>query len=128
MLEELLKKKKEPLKIARICSYCKDHTHLIDPSSYPNDKYAKEDPPYSGRWKCGNCLDRELEDRILDATPGSQRAQEILVKRQRELDKKLKQDEYNHRMRQLSSRPVVRTCNDPNCEECSIARRRVMIR
>jgi hypothetical protein len=55
--------------------------NIIDKDSYPKDFYAKEDPPNSGKWKCGNCLDREIEDAILENTPNSERAREIIIKR-----------------------------------------------
>ncbi|CAN5295484.1 hypothetical protein BH18THE2_BH18THE2_40330 [soil metagenome] len=97
----------KPFKRVQTCYYCKDHTHLISKDNYVNDSYAKEDPPNSGKWKCGNCLDRELEDVILEYSPNSDRARQIIVKRQRELDDKLRKHEYLERIKRHQSNSEI---------------------
>jgi hypothetical protein len=71
-----------PIKKAHICAYCSNKTHIIDPSIYPNDKYAII--TNENKWKCGNCQDREMEDIELSITPYSEKAQEIKAKRKQE--------------------------------------------
>ena len=68
-----------PTKRAHTCSFCGPGiTHIIDPVDYPNDWLATE---LEGKWKCGNCIERETQDRIIKVTPNSERAKEILAER-----------------------------------------------
>jgi hypothetical protein len=41
--------------------------------------YAR--PDSLGKWKCGNYIDKELQDRIIRVTPNSIRAKEIITER-----------------------------------------------
>jgi hypothetical protein len=83
------------------CSYCKDHTHFIDPDSYPNDAYAREVEP--NKWMCGNCIDDAEENTVLrTADPTSPRYQQVLAKRQAELDKKMRIHDYMENIRHLN--------------------------
>jgi hypothetical protein len=69
------------------CKYCKDHTHFIDPETYPNDAYARELEP--GKMACGNCIDTMEENIVLRTSdPTSPRYKQVIAKRQAELDKK----------------------------------------
>jgi hypothetical protein len=69
-----------PTKRAHLCSFCGPGiTHIIDPIDYPNDTYAH--PDNMGRWKCGNCIEREIQDKIVRVTPNSDRAKEIIAER-----------------------------------------------
>ena len=71
-----------------ICKYCKGHTHFIDPETFPNDAYARELEP--GKAACGNCIDAIDENLVLrTADPTSPRYQQVLAKRQAELDKRI---------------------------------------
>jgi hypothetical protein len=54
---------------------------------FPNDTYAH--PDNLGKWKCGNCIDRELQDRIIRVTPYSIRAKEIIAERKIKQEKEL---------------------------------------
>jgi hypothetical protein len=49
-------------------------------SVYPNDIIAEKGTK-PGKWKCGNCQEKELQDRIIRVTPNSQRAKEIIAER-----------------------------------------------
>jgi hypothetical protein len=70
-----MKVKASPIKKAITCAYCGPGiTHIIDPTIYANDIYAEGD-------RCGNCIDREWEDKIIRVTPNSQRAKEIIAER-----------------------------------------------
>jgi hypothetical protein len=83
------------------CYYCKGHTHFIDPDSYPNDVYAKEVEP--NKWMCGNCIDAAEENTVLrTADPTSPRYQQVLAKRQAELDKKMKLHEQLENVKELN--------------------------
>jgi hypothetical protein len=67
-----------PIKRVQTCAYCGPGIiHLIDPDIYPNDEFAKQDK--SGKWKCGNCVDRQTQDIIVRAAPNSPRAREIVA-------------------------------------------------
>jgi hypothetical protein len=65
------------------CSFCDPGvTHIIDPSVYPNDIYAEKYK--TGRWKYGNCIDLELSEKIVQVTPNSERAKEIIAEERAE--------------------------------------------
>jgi hypothetical protein len=84
-----------------ICDYCKGHTHFIDPETYANDIYARELEP--GKIACGNCIDTMEENTVLrTADPTSPRYQQVLAKRQAELDKKMKLHDYMENIRKLN--------------------------
>jgi hypothetical protein len=54
-----------------LCGYCGPGiTHII--GTHPNDVIAKKTK--EGKWKCGNCIEREIGDMILRTTPNSARA------------------------------------------------------
>jgi hypothetical protein len=77
-----------PPKKVNTCCFCTPGvTHIIDPSVYPNDVIAEKDK--SGKWKCGNCQEKELQDRIIRVTPDSERAKEILQERRLKQQKDL---------------------------------------
>jgi hypothetical protein len=59
-----------------VYAYCKDHTHIIDPESYPNDIIAKQDKL---GYKSGNCQEMEIQDIIVHAASNSPRAKEIIA-------------------------------------------------
>jgi hypothetical protein len=84
-----------------ICKYCKGHTHFIDPDVYSNDIYARELEP--GKAACGNCIDAIDENLVLrTADPTSPRYQQVLAKRQAELDKKIKHHEQLENIKELN--------------------------
>jgi hypothetical protein len=77
-----------PTKRAHLCFFCDPGiTHIIDPISYPNDTYAH--PDNLGRWKCGTCIEREIQDKIVKVTPNSDRAKEIIAERASKQKKEL---------------------------------------
>ncbi len=49
-------------KRVNVCSYCKGHTHLIDPDSYPNDAYARR---YNQELRITNYQERDGAGRTL---------------------------------------------------------------
>lgn len=68
------------------CAYCDiGVTHIIDPSIYPNDEFAKQDS--NGKWKCGTCVDRFTQDVIVRADPNSVRAKEIIKEHTAEINR-----------------------------------------
>jgi hypothetical protein len=68
-----------------VCAYCSvSVTHIIDPESYPNDVFAKQDKL---GWKCGNCVDRFTQDIIVHAAPNSLRAKEIVTEHTAEVNR-----------------------------------------
>jgi signal transduction histidine kinase len=73
-----------PTKRAHLCSFCGPGiTHIIDPVDYPNDNLAVLTDQ---GWKCGNCVERELDDDFMNTAPYSdpKRYQEIKEKRKKE--------------------------------------------
>jgi hypothetical protein len=75
-----------PIKRLHTCAYCEPGViHFIDPSIYKNDVIAKQDS--SGKWKCGNCQDREIQDVIIEAAPNSVRAKEIIAEHTAEVSR-----------------------------------------
>lgn len=45
------------------CSYCESgKLHIIDPAIYPNDRYTEK---AEKGYKCGNCIDFELQRKIV---------------------------------------------------------------
>jgi hypothetical protein len=92
-------------KRAHLCSFCGPGiTHIIDPIDYPNDNYAH--PDNLGRWKCGNCIDREIQDRIVRVTPNSDRAKEILAERKVKQQKELEFKRWEAQVRKMYGRAV----------------------
>lgn len=84
-----------------ICAYCKNHTHFIDPDTYANDVYARDLEP--NKAACGNCIDTMDENLVLrTADPTSPRYQQVLAKRQAELDKKMRIHDYMENIKQLN--------------------------
>jgi hypothetical protein len=75
---------KVKVKHSPLCNFCDPgKNHRIDPDNYPNDtKAVLTDSGY----KCGNCVERELDDIFLSSAPYSdpKRYQEIKEKRKRE--------------------------------------------
>jgi hypothetical protein len=71
----------KPLKRVHTCSYCKDRTHLIDPKTFPNDRYAREHPENCHKWQCGDCRDVEMENIHLRCFPNSDKSKIILEQR-----------------------------------------------
>jgi hypothetical protein len=64
------------------CSYCDfGITHIIDTTTYPNDVYAERDN--TGKWRCGNYVEKPIQDKIIKVIPHSQCAKQILVERQK---------------------------------------------
>jgi hypothetical protein len=87
-----------------VCAYCSvGVTHFIDPSIYPNDEFAKQDS--SGKWKCGNCIDRQTEDIIVHAAPNSPRAKEIIAVHTAEVDR---HNEAARRLNQIAGHEVMK--------------------
>jgi len=77
-----------PTKRVHTCAFCGPGiTHIIDPIDYPNDWLAK--PDNQGKWKCGNCIEREFQDMIVRVTPNSDRAKEIIEERKIKQEKEL---------------------------------------
>jgi hypothetical protein len=72
-----------------ICKYCDDKPALI----YPWDQMAERQP--DGSVKCGNCVRRDIADRIVRVTPNSLGAKEIIA----EEDRKVKR--WNERVARL---------------------------
>jgi hypothetical protein len=60
-----------------MCILRSRYTHIIDPSIYPNDIIATKD-------KWGNCIERERQDKIINVTPNSNRACEIIAQAKKE--------------------------------------------
>jgi len=76
-----------PTKREHTCSFCGPGiTHIIDTVDYPNDWLATEQ---EGKWKCGNCIEREIQDRLIKVTPNSDRAKEIIAERAAKQKKEL---------------------------------------
>lgn len=67
-----------PLQRVHTCAYCKGKVHLIDSRIYPNDVIAERQEK---GWKCGDCIENEIKDRIVRVTPNSDRAKEIIAER-----------------------------------------------
>jgi hypothetical protein len=89
------------IKTMKSCDFCRGHIHFIDPDTYANDAYAKEVEP--NKWMCGNCIDNAEENTVLrTADPTSPRYQQVLAKRQAELDKKLKIHDYMQNINELN--------------------------
>jgi hypothetical protein len=87
-----------PPKKVNTCAFCGPGiTHIINPINYPNDIQAS--PDNLGRWKCGNCIEKELHDRIIKVTPNSDRAKEIIAeaKSKEQKDRACKQREADIR-------------------------------
>jgi hypothetical protein len=59
---------------------------VINTSGDPNDTKAVLTDQ---GWKCGNCIERELQDRIVRVTPNSDRAKEIIAERAAKQKKEL---------------------------------------
>jgi hypothetical protein len=94
-----------PTKRAHICSFCGPGiTHIIDPVDYPNDWLAK--PDNLGRWKCGNCIEREVQDKIVRITPNSDRAKEIIAERAAKQKKELEFKRLEAQVRRMYGRAV----------------------
>jgi hypothetical protein len=53
--------KASPIQNVNTCAYCVNKIHIIDPRAYPNDFLATKD---KRGWKCGNCIEKEIADRI----------------------------------------------------------------
>jgi hypothetical protein len=96
---------KIPTERVHTCKYCTPGiTHFIDHTVYPNDIYAEKDK--TGKWKCGNCIDREIQDRIVRVTPNSKRAREIIADRKRKDGKKLQMKMFEARIKKMHGRLV----------------------
>jgi Fe-S-cluster-containing hydrogenase component 2 len=96
---------KIPTERVHTCKYCTPSvTHFIDPIVYPSDIYAEKDD--KGQWKCGNCIDMEIQDRIVRVIPTSNRAKEILADRKREEQKKLQFRNWEARIKKMHGRLV----------------------
>ena len=80
-----MNKMRVPLQRVHTCAYCSGKVHIIDPRSYPNDVMAVKDKL---GWKCGDCIDNEIKDRIIRVIPDSDRAKEIIAERERESKKR----------------------------------------
>jgi hypothetical protein len=94
-----------PTKRAHLCSFCGPGiTHIIDPISYPNDTYAH--PDNLGRWKCGTCIEREIQDKIVKVTPNSDRAKEIIAERASKQKKELEFKRLEAQVRKMYWRAV----------------------
>ena len=98
---------KIPTEKVHTCSYCTPGvTHIIDSTRYPNDILAHKDD--KGKWLCGNCIERELEDRIIRVTLESERAKQILEDRKREENKKFQMRIFEAKIRGMQGRIVKR--------------------
>lgn len=56
----IVKGERKPFKFCKVCAYCKDRTHLIDPDTNPSDRYSREWPEGSDKYQCGTCRDLEM--------------------------------------------------------------------
>lgn len=81
----VMNKMRVPLQRVHTCAYCSGKVHIIDPRSYPNDVMAVKDKL---GWKCGDCIENEIKDRIIRVIPNSDRAKEIIAERERESKKR----------------------------------------
>ena len=95
-----------PTKRAYLCSFCGPGiTHIIDPVDYPNDWLAtKQD---NGKWKCGNCIEKEIQDMIVRVTPNSDRAKEIMAERAAKQKKELEFKRLEAQVRKMHGRATV---------------------
>jgi Fe-S-cluster-containing hydrogenase component 2 len=95
-----------PTKRAHTCAFCGPGiTHIIDSVDYPNDWLAtKQD---NGKWKCGNCIEREIQDRTIKVTPNSDRAKEILTERKIKQQKELEFKRREAEVRKMHGRATV---------------------
>lgn len=93
-----------PIKRVAICAYCESGViHFIDPLMYKNDVIAEQDS--NGRWKCGNCQERETQDMIVRAAPNSPRAKEIIKEHTTEVNK---HNEAARRLNQMSGHEAMK--------------------
>jgi nitrate reductase beta subunit len=93
-----------PTKRAHLCSFRGPGiTHIIDPVDYPNERLATEQ---EGKWKCGNCVEREIQDRTIKVTPNSDRAKEILAERKVKQQKELEFKRLEAQVRKMYGRAV----------------------
>jgi hypothetical protein len=93
-----------PTKRAHLCAFCGPGiTHIIDPIDYPNDWLATEQ---EGKWKCGNCIEREIQDGIIRVTPNSDRAKEIIAECKEKKKKELQFKDWEARIKNMSGRLV----------------------
>jgi hypothetical protein len=78
--------RKPPIIIRRsiVCKTCDiGVTHLI--GTYPNDDKADLTP---GKERCGNCVERDLQNSIIKNAPTSERAKQIIRRRLEDTDRK----------------------------------------
>lgn len=77
-------------KYVHTCSYCPDlnKVHLINPDNYANDIYAREDPPNSGKWRCGDCCERITQDSLIRNAKNSNRGRDLIQQRIEEVKEK----------------------------------------
>jgi hypothetical protein len=94
---------KIPTREVHTCSYCGPGiTHFIDPIDHPNDVLAYKDD--KGKWVCGTCFEKSIEDRIIAVIPRSERAKEILEERKREEGRKLQLKMFEAKLKHMSGK------------------------
>jgi hypothetical protein len=58
----------------------------------------------AGKWKCGNCIEREIQDKIIKVTPNSDRAKEIIAERAAKQKKELEFKRLEAQVRKIYGR------------------------
>jgi len=78
----------EQIRRVNTCAFCPDNkVHIIDPSTYPEDRFAQPVRTTMGiKYKCGVCYRKEREDMVLKQASDSPAAREIREKRRREIE------------------------------------------
>ena len=89
-----------PIKRSHICAFCGTGvTHVIDPATRTNDRYAKPVRTTQGLlWKC--------DDFLLKQAPNSPLARNILIKRRREIEDQKKRIASLMRFHKLSGEQI----------------------
>jgi hypothetical protein len=97
-----------PIKRSHICAFCGTGvTHVIDPATRTNDRYAKPVRTTHGLlWKCRNCIQKEHDDFLLKQAPNSPLARNILIKRRREIEDQKKRIASLMRFHKLSGEQI----------------------
>jgi formate dehydrogenase assembly factor FdhD len=65
----------------RLCKYCLDYKGQPKPIM-PDDFLARREK--DGSYKCGVCVQEDIDNAIVKANPNSEKSQKIIAKRQRE--------------------------------------------
>jgi len=65
----------------RLCKFCTDYKGAPKPIM-PDDLLARKEK--DGSYKCGVCVQEDIDNAIVKANPNSEKSQKIIAKRQRE--------------------------------------------